>query len=59
MAILEFTEDYAINELKKCIKKGASEDSHIDADDILCEFLITLGYKKLVSYYKEVPKWYS
>ncbi len=34
-------------------------EAHIDADNVLCELLIELGYENIVKAYKEVHKWYS
>ena len=34
------------------------ENGHVDADKILCDILLELGYKKLVECYRDVPKWY-
>ena len=35
-----------------------TEEAHVDADRVLCDCLLDLGYKKLISYYRDVPKWY-
>ena len=35
------------------------EYTHLDADDILCDFLLILGYKKIVNDYRDVGKWYT
>lgn len=35
------------------------ECAHSDADDILCNLLIDLGYKEIVEAYSLVPKWYA
>ena len=35
------------------------EYAHLDADDILCDFLLILGYKKIVDEYRDVGKWYA
>jgi hypothetical protein len=37
----------------------ASEESHIAADDILCELLFNLGFDKIVDAYNKIPKWYA
>lgn len=37
----------------------ASEESHIAADDILCELLLNLGFDKIVDAYNKIPKWYA
>lgn len=36
-----------------------TELAHATADDLLCEFLIFLGYKNLVDQFEKVPKWYA
>lgn len=35
------------------------EESHVEADYILCELLEELGYTQLVKMYNNVPKWYA
>ena len=35
------------------------EVAHAKADDALCEFLASLGYRELVALWREVPKWYA
>lgn len=35
------------------------EYAHLDADDILCDFLLILGYKEIVDDYRKVGKWYA
>ena len=32
---------------------------HIDADEILCEILLSLGYKKTVEEFEKGEKWYA
>ena len=41
------------------LKDVDSELNHVEADDILCEFLEKLGYKRLVDVYRLVDKWYA
>lgn len=36
-----------------------TECAHINADEIICELLQTLGYKEVVKAYDEVTKWYA
>ncbi len=36
-----------------------TEDIHIDADEILRQFLLELGYHAVVKAYDSIPKWYS
>jgi len=38
---------------------GNAEVGHEDADEILCNVLIELGYSDIVRAYEEVEKWYS
>jgi hypothetical protein len=41
-------------------KNGESpEETHIDADDILCELLSYLGYDDVVNLYQQVDKWFA
>lgn len=35
------------------------EAVHIEADEILCEFLSELGYMEIVEAYEELYKWYA
>lgn len=35
------------------------ERGHLEADDILCDFLEDLGYSALVAAFYDVPKWYA
>ena len=35
------------------------EYNHIDADELMCELLESLGYREGVRYFKEMEKWYS
>lgn len=42
------------------IRQGsAPDDKHIDADELMCELLESLGYREGVRYFKEMEKWYS
>ena len=38
---------------------GDQEVEHCDADYLLCEALIELGYSESVMVYKAIPKWYA
>jgi hypothetical protein len=40
-------------------KNYESEQGHIEADSILCELLIELGYKDIVETFEKLDKWYS
>ena len=46
------------------LKRQQSEDidtevAHQIADDIICEFLVSLGYEDVVAEYNLVGKWYA
>jgi hypothetical protein len=34
-------------------------EQHVDADIVLCELLISLGYEDVVDEYRKIEKWYS
>ncbi len=51
--------EQALKELAKCINNNDVEMAHSDADDVLCELLISLGYEDVVNEYNLVPKWYA
>lgn len=36
-----------------------NEDFHIDADDLMCELLTSLGYGDGIKVFQDTPKWYS
>lgn len=38
---------------------GDTEAAHINADAILCELLIKLGFQKTVDAWSAVDKWYA
>jgi hypothetical protein len=45
--------------MQRCIDNGDTEAAHIDADDLLVEFLNKLGYTQLTNKFSEVSKWYA
>ena len=54
------SEEEAIKKLKELQDDaGDWEAQHGEADEVLCEFLETLGFFKLVAEYSKVPKWYA
>jgi predicted GNAT family N-acyltransferase len=55
----EMTQDEAINALKKMQENRDQESAHIIADEILCEFLSSLGYDAVVNEYELIHKWYA
>lgn len=52
-------EEEFIEKIKCRCFTGDSEGDHINADDILCDFLRLLGYERLVDTYESVSKWYA
>ena len=57
----QFREDYTdyLKAMDDCVEEDDYEEAHSEADDILCAFLIDLGYVELVAKYYEVGKWYA
>jgi hypothetical protein len=39
--------------------KGDPEIAHVNADEVLCELLTSLGFSDVVKEFKKVPKWYA
>ena len=48
-----------IKQLKQLQDSGDTESAHSEADDILCDFLIHLGYDEVIEEYKKIDKWYA
>ena len=50
-----------VERMKKIAAKSKEneEQAHIEADNVLCSLLVTLGYKDLIDVYQSVGKWYS
>jgi len=59
MKVKDKTEEKYVSGMKACIKVDDTENAHSNADDLLCKFLIELGYKTIVAEYRKVEKWYS
>jgi len=49
----------AAGKMKKIATIYDIEFRHIKADDLLCEILTQMGYKKMVNIYKQIIKWYA
>jgi hypothetical protein len=50
----------ALKDMRMCERmKEDIEVKHIKADEILTEFLTTLGYTELVDKFNKLDKWYS
>lgn len=48
-----------MNRLKAAQENEDTESAHAEADNVLCDLLTTLGYKKLIDEYHKVKKWYA
>lgn len=53
------TKEECIEQLLEAAKDKDTEVAHNIADDILCEFLESLGYMDVVLAYDKVDKWYA
>lgn len=53
------TDAEAAARIKEKCSHGDWEIAHIDADEILCELLRSLGYAKTVEAWVAVDKWYA
>jgi len=51
--------DFVIAELKKERRSRDTEDAHISADHLLCQFLTEIGETEMVEAFEKVPKWYA
>ena len=45
--------------LRQEIENGDTEAAHSNADKVLCDLLVSLGYKDVVEDYQRVEKWYA
>jgi len=53
------TREQALEALKMEQAEGDTETAHYNADEILCEFIATLGFADVVAEYHKVSKWYA
>lgn len=53
------THDEAITKLRALQTASDPEAEHAEADDILCDLLVSLGYKDVVDEWEKVSKWYA
>lgn len=53
------TKGEAVEKLTVCQHDCDTEGSHIDADDILCDLLVSLGCADVVAAYHKISKWYA
>lgn len=52
-------EKEVLEKLQECVDNKDPEGAHADADEILCKFLLALGYQEIVEKYNQVYKWYA
>ena len=52
------TRKEAIARLKECAGEDA-ESGHVDADNVLCELLYSLGYEDVVAEWGKIRQWYA
>lgn len=48
-----------LEELRSLQGKGDIEMDHIEADDCLVKFLISIGYGDIAYEYEQIHKWYA
>ena len=53
------TKEEAIAELNLIRQSDDTEVAHVDADDVLCQLLMSLGYEDVVTAYHNIGKWYA
>lgn len=53
------TREKALSELSEIAKSSDQEVTHVDADEVLCQLLVALGYQDVVNAWDEIPKWYA
>ena len=53
------TKEEAIAELNLIRQSDDTEVAHVDADDVLCQLLMSLGYEDVVTAYHDIGKWYA
>lgn len=56
---MTMTIGYYVNRLKECQNNADIESAHADADQVLCDLLVYLGYEEIVLAYNKVEKWYT
>lgn len=53
------TREEAIQALRDEQDCGDTEVAHINADDVLCDLLKSLGYADVVLEYEKIEKWHA
>lgn len=49
----------AMEHLRVCAENSDKERAHVEADAVLCAFLVSEGHRDLVDLYEKVGKWYA
>lgn len=49
----------ALKRMREAKNAGDAEDQHIAGDELLCEFLRSLGHSDLVDEWIKLDKWYA
>ncbi len=53
------TQDEAITELRRLQKDQDTEIAHVEADEVLCAVLKSLGCVEIVNEYEKIEEWYA
>ena len=53
------TYENAVKEMKALADGNDEEADHVRADQILCEYLASLGATELVDAWRKIDKWYA
>lgn len=56
---MKITKKEVIARLKLLQNDKDTEHNHIEADKLLCELLITLGFKDVAKEYNQIKKWHA
>lgn len=59
MGCISFDTRPYMKRLKAAQQNEDTESAHADADNVLCDLLLKLGYTKIVEEYNRVSKWYA
>lgn len=57
--ITDALSDERFAEGMKAIQDNDPETAHMEADDLLCAMLVSLGFPKTVAEFRKVHKWYA
>ena len=48
-----------ITQLRELQESDDTESAHVQADRILCDILLQLGYTDIIEEYHQIGKWYA